>query len=207
MHLSILPIKEKYKDPNFSFSSVIYLPNLQNELQSWDSIKSIHETDMPIDVLKVDMDIFSRFLLNYFNNIIDFSSFPYHLKLVNTAPVHKKDSQNDKKNYRLVSLLSNISKVFENILKEWSRQYQFLSIWKFEVLAGLPSNFSSSNATKSLQQRQSISLVSAWHFPHWHYPMFPTQFCRDSGWLFFPFLSGMWPHWKLLAWFCFSDSN
>ena len=138
---------------------------------------------------------------------IDFSSFPYHLKLVNTAPVHKKDSQNDKKNYRLVSLLSNISKVFENILKEWSRQYQLLSIWKFEVLAGLPSNISSSNATKSLQQRQPISLVSAWHFPHWHYPMFPAQFCRDSGWLFFPFLSGMWPHWKLLAWFCFSDSN
>ena len=49
----------------------------------------------------------------------------------------------------------------------------------------LPSNFSSSNATKSLQQRQSISQVSAWRFPHWCHPMFPTQFCRDSGWLFF----------------------
>ena len=34
MHLSILPIKEKYKDLNFSFASVIYLPNLQIELKS-----------------------------------------------------------------------------------------------------------------------------------------------------------------------------
>ena len=29
-----------------------------------------------------------------------------------------------------------------------------------------------------LQQRQSISQVSAWCFPHWLHPMFPTQFWR-----------------------------
>ena len=73
----------------------------------------------------------------------------------------------------------------------------------------LQSNLSqtSSNATKSFQQKQSISRISAWHFPPWHHPIFPPRFCRDLGWLFPPTLSGLWPHWKLLAWFCFSGSN
>ena len=105
MHPSVLPIKEKYKDLNFSFSSVIYLPILQNELKSWESINSVHETDMPIEILKENINIFSLFLLNCFNNIIDFPGFPYHLKLANTTPAHKKDFQNDKGNYRPVSLL------------------------------------------------------------------------------------------------------
>ena len=49
------------------------------------------------------MDIFSPFLLNYFNNLIDSLSFQSYLKLANLTPVHKKDSRNDKRNYRSVS--------------------------------------------------------------------------------------------------------
>ena len=71
----------------------VNIPNLQNELKSWDSIKSVHENDMPIDVLKENMDICSHYLLNYFGNIIDFSSSLYHLKLVNTTPVREKDTK------------------------------------------------------------------------------------------------------------------
>ena len=36
---------------------------------------------------------------------------------------------------------------------------------------------------------------------------FPTQICSDLDWLFSPTLLGLWPHWKLLAWFCFSGSS
>ena len=53
----------------------------------------MHETDIPIKVLKENMDIFSLFLYNYFNKIIDFLSFLFHLKLVNITSVYKKDSE------------------------------------------------------------------------------------------------------------------
>ena len=46
--------------------------------------------------MKENMDNFSPILLNYFNSIIDFSSFLNHLKLANVTPVHKKDSRNVK---------------------------------------------------------------------------------------------------------------
>ena len=78
----------------------------------------MHETDIPTKVLKEIADIFSYFLLNYFNNIIDSSSFPNHLKLANITLVHKKDSRNDKRNYRPVKLLSNLSSFLANILKQ-----------------------------------------------------------------------------------------
>ena len=116
-HPSILAIKEKYNGLSFSFSSVS-LSNLQNKLKTLDSSQSVHETDILTKVLKENMDIFSPFLLNYFNNIIDSSSSPNHLKLANITPVHKKDSRNYKKYYRPVRVLSDISKVFENILNQ-----------------------------------------------------------------------------------------
>ena len=88
-HPSILAIKEKYNGLSFSFSSVS-LSNLQNKLKTLDSSESVHETDIPTKVLKENMDIFSPFLLNNFNNIIDSSSSPNHLKLANITPFTKK---------------------------------------------------------------------------------------------------------------------
>ena len=107
--------KKKYKDPNFSFSSVTS-SNLENELKGLGSSKSVHETDILTKLLKENMDFFSRFLLNYYNDIIDSSSFPNRLKLANITPVHKKDTRKNKRNYRTVSARSNTSNFFENIL-------------------------------------------------------------------------------------------
>ena len=62
----------------------------------------MHKTDINTKVLKANMDIFPSVLLNYFNNIIDFASLPNHFELANINPVHKKESQNDKRNCRPV---------------------------------------------------------------------------------------------------------
>ena len=78
----------------------------------------MHETDIPTKLLKENIDIFSPFLLSYFKNLINSSSFPNNLKLANTTPAHKKDSRNDKRNYRPVSVLLNISNALENILNQ-----------------------------------------------------------------------------------------
>ena len=53
------------------------------------------------------------FILNVSINNGDFPSF---LKLANVIPVFKKDCKNSKDNYRLISILKNISKVYERIL-------------------------------------------------------------------------------------------
>ena len=57
------------------------------------------------------------------------SVFPSKLELANIAPVHKKNSKSSKENYRRVSILSNIFKVYEKfIFKQMSEYYEsFLS--------------------------------------------------------------------------------
>ena len=74
------------------------------------------KSDIPTNIIKKDYDIFSEFLFANFNDIILISLFPEQLKFANIKPVFKKDSQNDKRNYRPVSILSNISKTYERLL-------------------------------------------------------------------------------------------
>ena len=110
---------------NFSFSSLSSF-NLKNKLKSLDTSKSVHETDVLTNILKENMDIFSPFLLlNCFNDIIDSSSFPNHLKLSNLTPVnththththtqtHTNPAQNGERNYRIIGVLSIYSKLLK----------------------------------------------------------------------------------------------
>ena len=48
--------------------------------------------------------------------MVDVCVFPTTLKLANIAPVYKKGSKNSKENYKSVSILPNISKIYERCL-------------------------------------------------------------------------------------------
>ena len=49
--------------------------------------------------------------------------FPDSLKFTNIKPVHKKDEDTDKQNYRPVSVLPLFSKIFEKVIYEQLIQY------------------------------------------------------------------------------------
>ena len=51
-----------------------------------------------------------------FSNSISQGMFPNNLNLADITPAHKKGERQDKANYRPVSILSPISKVYERIL-------------------------------------------------------------------------------------------
>ena len=58
----------------------------------------------------------SKFISNNFNHCIDEGEFPYELKHADVIPVHKKKGKCVKENYRPVSILANIFKVYEKLL-------------------------------------------------------------------------------------------
>ena len=68
--------------------------------------------EIPLKVLK-ECDFSFHFLTNYVNEAIKTEKFP---KLSNIAPVHKKKDAIDKTNYRPVSILPLLSKVFEKVM-------------------------------------------------------------------------------------------
>ena len=51
------------------------------------------------------------------------SIFPHDLKLADVAPIYKKKSKASKDNYRPVSILSNISKVYERCIYDQIQTY------------------------------------------------------------------------------------
>ena len=115
-HPSIKIINEKIKDINaFNFSKVED-KDVEKLIQGLDIKKATQEEDIPTNILKENTDIFSPYLCRVINDSISKSSFPDFLKRANITPVHKKSTKTEKDNYRPVSILSNLSKIFERIL-------------------------------------------------------------------------------------------
>ena len=114
-HPSVKAISEKYDKNTFSFTYVS-LDEIKKEIKSLNTKKACQDTDIPTKILQGNFAIFAEFIFQNFNYGIDFSVFPGNIKNANITPVHKKDSRNIESNYRHVSILSNISKVYERCL-------------------------------------------------------------------------------------------
>lgn len=68
-------------------------------------------------------DLFSRILTPLFNESLKQGIFPDLLKIAIIVPVYKSGEKNLVKNYRPISLLSTISKIFENCVHEKLNNY------------------------------------------------------------------------------------
>ena len=55
-------------------------------------------------------------ITNIYNETIVSANFPSNLKFADVCPAHKKNDYTDKTNYRPVSLLPSVSKVFERLM-------------------------------------------------------------------------------------------
>ena len=70
-------------------------------LKYLNSKKAKQENDIPIKLIKENIELFSYAFSRMFNFYIDETSFLNSLKMADITPVHKKDDTNDKNNHRL----------------------------------------------------------------------------------------------------------
>ena len=120
---NIIAIQNKCKDKgSFNFIFIwLTKTNWKRDLKL-DVNKASKNSDIPIKVLKENIDIFSNFLCNSFNYSIKLSTFPEILKHADITPLYKKGKKDIKGNYRPVSLLPNLSKIFEKCMFEQMSQ-------------------------------------------------------------------------------------
>ena len=103
-----------------------YQNSFKFELVSTDQvIKFIDETDcnksssghIPAKIIKIAKEEIAEQIRNCIDSSISTGIFPDELKVADIVPVFKKEDPNDKTNYRPISLLPLISKIFEKVYK------------------------------------------------------------------------------------------
>ena len=118
-HPSVVAIKKEMENcptgAKFYFQHVS-AKKVQNELNNLDSKKACQANDIPTKLIKDNIDIFNNLILKDFNRSLDKCLFPADLKNAEVVPVFKKGDKTNKENYRPVSILSNISKVYERCI-------------------------------------------------------------------------------------------
>ena len=90
--------------------------DMLNEIKNLNSAKATQEHDILTRILKENADLFADFLHCAFNEYTKTKKFPSCLKQVDITPIFKKDSRSSKDSYRPVSILPNVSKIFEKPL-------------------------------------------------------------------------------------------
>ena len=96
-----------------------------NENEKTDVIKEIKNvyikkvslsSNIPTKITKEFDDLFATFITENFNLCLNKGEFPEILKIAEVTPLYKKVYLFEKDNYRPISILSNISKIFERIM-------------------------------------------------------------------------------------------
>ena len=115
-HPSIIKIKETYTiTDKFNFSAVSP-EDIQKIVNPLDVSKASSYKSIPTKIFKQNFDIFSGIITKIYNQSTISANFPPNMKFADVCPIHKKNDYTDKTNYRPVSLLPSVSKVFERLM-------------------------------------------------------------------------------------------
>ena len=131
-HRSIVIINSKIEPESiFSFTTVQY-EDVLRKTKNLNVLKASQQSDI---LTKILMENSEYFLLCFHENInycLEQSLFPHDLKLADVALVYKKKSKASKDNYRPVSVLSNISNVYERCTYDQIQTYFDIILSKYQ---------------------------------------------------------------------------
>ena len=88
----------------------------------------------------MNSDIFSNLIYKHFNHCIDKGEFLSDLKHADIVPVYRKNSKCEKENYRPVSILSNLSKIYERLM--YNQLYDYFDNVPFPSQSGFWKGYS-----------------------------------------------------------------
>ena len=115
-HPSIIKINESIEiKEKFEFTSVT-CNDVENVVNRLGISKATTNRNISTKIFRQNVDICSGIITNIYNNCNIVPDFPSNLKYADVNPIHKKEDSTDKRNYRPVSILPVVSKVFERLM-------------------------------------------------------------------------------------------
>ena len=129
-------------DKTFTFQTVT-VDNVRDLLLKTDSKKATGFDKIPCKILKLAANIIAPSLTHIFNQSIAVSIFPTEWKLAQEPPIFKKGKKDDPNNYRPISVIPVVAKIFEKLVHE--QLYNYLN--DNDLLANCQSGFRSLHST------------------------------------------------------------
>ena len=147
-HQSILAIKEVAKNvTKFDFEHVNPW-NVMEKIESFDCNKSV-SGNIPTNVLKQAKEVACPYVTDCINNSINDGIFPTELKMADVTSFFKSGEKTTKKNFRPISILPCVSKVYERLLGDQLNEH-FTS--RNDILCNLLSGFRKGYSTQHALQ-------------------------------------------------------
>ena len=148
-HPSIVKIKEQHKvKSNFSFR-LATAEELKAIIRNLPTNKAAGG-EIPVNILKKSNFSFDE-LTKCVNYALTNGKFPITLKNANVTPVHKKHDPTDKTNFRPVTVLPLLSKVFERVI--YRQLCKYMGTFLNKLLCGFRKALSTQQALFKLLQR------------------------------------------------------
>ena len=154
-HPSILKIKEVFGESS-TFDFVETNTESVHKLVLSLNCRKATSCDINPKILKMSADVCSFAIKNCFNTSLSSSSFPSELKRASITPVYKKDDATCVENYRPISILPTVSKVFEKLMAE--QLIPFLQARFSKLLCGFRKAHSTQHALLRLLNRWQKAL-------------------------------------------------
>ena len=106
-------------------------------MKSLDPKKTCMENDIQAKIL-IGTNIVNGYLSNMYNDSKNTETYPSSLKNADITPIHKEKENILKKNYRPISILPILSKIYEGIMNEQMTSYigKYLSPYIFGYRKG-----------------------------------------------------------------------
>ena len=157
LHRSVLKIWGIIQSLSFNFHHVS-LKEIEKEISCLNTKKSNTFSSIPITSLKENIDITGIIVHNIYSAMITYSEFPDDLKLADIHPLYKGVDATNKKNYRPISILLAISKVFEKILQKQITGFVHRFLYKYKF--GYRKGYNTQHALITLLEKWKINLDS-----------------------------------------------
>ena len=130
-------------NPNTFFLDPITINEVGKNIAELDPNKKTSIHGIPIKFIKMSSSIISSILKELFKQCICQATFPDILKVAEIVPIFKSGSTELCSNYRPISLLPTVSKLFEKCI--YNRIYKFFD--KFKLLSSLQFGFRHGKST------------------------------------------------------------
>ena len=146
-HPSITLIKNRISSECYFNFECFSETEVYHEILKLDGGKKV-SGDIPIRAIKGNVRAITPIVTRCFNSSLEVGSFPTELKYADVIPIYKNGSRTDKANYRPISLLPPMSKVFEKLISKQLIKFMENKLSKY--LCGFRKGYSTQYALLDL---------------------------------------------------------